>query len=169
MLSKRKNKIIFLLIAIVSILSIILFIKIAISKNDSKESLQADTKVHEIVNDNIVEKETPNGITVGKNFKNVKTSRFNKENCEYTKNPELETIVISEYDGTEDYTRIPTEIDDKKVEKIEEDAFVYCLNLETIKIPVEIADAVTEIKYFEINEENSDEDYLEYNTTREYS
>jgi len=172
MLSKGKNKIIALLIAIVSILSIILFVKIMITKNYNQETLQAHTNAHEIVEDDIAEESSTNNIIydkLGKNFKHIETAQFNKENCEYTKNPELETIVISEYDGTEDYIIIPTEIDNKKVEKIEKDAFVYSLNLETIKIPVEIADAVTEIKYFEINEENSDEDYVEYRTTREYS
>ena len=169
MLSKGRTKIIALLIAIISILSIILFIKIIISKNNNQEALQSDTKVNEFLGDNIIEEDLTNGITVGKNFKSVGTTHFNKESCEYTKNPERETIIISEYDGSEHSIIIPTQIDNQKIEKIEKEAFVYSLNLETIKIPVEIADSVTEIKYFEINEENSDENYIEYRTTREYS
>lgn len=78
-------------------------------------------------------------------------------------------IIINKIQSNEADFVLPKEINGKTIEKIEEDAFEECLNLEVIKVPVELKEALTELKYFEINDKNKDEDYIELKTTREYS
>jgi len=80
-----------------------------------------------------------------------------------------ETITINKIESNEECLTVPSEINGKKIAEIEENAFKECYNLETIKVPVSLESIIKEIRYFEVNKENSDTEYIELNTTREYS
>ena len=111
----------------------------------------------------------PNKISELITKKELKTVEINSELCEYEKSKNSDNIIIKEYKGNEESIIIPTEINGKKLDNIHKDAFKYCLNLETIKVPIELKEKVKDIKYFEENEENENEEYIELITTRKYS
>lgn len=98
-----------------------------------------------------------------------KETTLNNSNCEFTINEENQKIEISNYNGDEDCVIIPEVIDEHPIEKIDENMFSNCKNLEEIKVPVSLADKVQKIQNFEVNDELSDEEYIVYSNTAEYS
>ena len=167
---KRRIKLLALFVIITFVTVSFVFIKkqvertgnIEISKEIETEPIEENDK--EISSDSIKDSEVLN-----ENKKQEKNSvKLSNNNCKY-EIKKSNTIIISEYEGIEDCIVIPKEIDGKKVKDIDKKAFESCYNLETIKVPVELKDVIGKIEYFEVNEENSDDEYIELNTTREYS
>ena len=104
------------------------------------------------------------------NFESIKYEEIelNQNNCQYVLNKEKNTIKITEYQGNEDCIIIPQEMDGYKIDGIDIESFSECYNLETIKIPIKIADQIEGISDFEIEESQKDDEYIVYKTTREY-
>lgn len=108
------------------------------------------------------------------NFKSINQIEYREinldsDNCTYLINEGNKTVDIQEYKGIEDCIVVPEEINGYKVENINVNSFSDCYNLETIKIPKNIAVNIDSISYFEIDKNIKDENYVVYTTTREYS
>lgn len=101
-------------------------------------------------------------------YKDLKEEFADSTNCQYD-TIDNGNIIITEYYGDKDSVIIPEEINGIKVEKISEDAFFISENLEIIKIPIEIAENIYEINGFERSEQLSNEEYIVFKTTNEYT
>lgn len=98
----------------------------------------------------------------------IKEEVINEDNSQYD-SIEDGNIILLEYCGNEECAVVPKELDGRKIEKIDREAFKNKNNLEKIKIPVEIAENIEEIQDFKISESLSDKEYVVYITTKEYT
>lgn len=152
----NKKKILYVWVLLISIIVLSAICLATKEKNKWQEAVKVGTDIDLKKNEILLSEKQENG--------SVRVSKVN-----YIYKSESDGVRISEYSGDEECITIPTQIDGKKVEKVEKNAFEECYNLETIKVPVELKNVVTEIKDFEVNEENSNDEYIEFNTTKEYS
>ena len=98
----------------------------------------------------------------------IREETVDSDNCEYTIDGKRKAT-LTRYLNDEDSVIIPRYIDEYEIESIDEDIFLYNDSLEFVKIPVEIASNVNNITNFEISEELSNDEYVIYVTTKEYS
>ena len=152
----NKKRILYVWVLLISIIVLSAICLITKEKNKWPDIVKVGTDIEVEENEILFSEKQEDG--------SVRVSKVN-----YIYKSESDGVRISEYNGEEECIIIPTQINGKKVEKVEKDAFEECYNLETIKVPVELKDIVTEIKDFEVNEENSNDEYIEFNTTKEYS
>lgn len=164
----KKVKIITIFVVLINLSFCICTLTIKQDKN-IKDIQSKKEEVKQNLENDILIGETRKSNNERTNLQYEEVVELNEENCEF-ETEEIDTnIIITQYDGTEESIIIPTQIGEKKVKKIDENAFKDCYNLETIKIPVELKDEISQIENFEINEESSDDKYIELKTTREYS
>ena len=169
-MKKGVEKKIIIAIIVICILSILIFLMV--QKNHNREiqisynnEIQKEEKIIVVRGEEQKENKHDEKIIVEYDVAQVE---LNSNNCEYIVN-ETEEIEIEEYIGNEDIIMVPAEINGQKIDKIDKNAFENCENLERIQIARELVDERIEIKYFEINKETENEEYVEYVTTKEYN
>lgn len=101
-------------------------------------------------------------------YRDMDEKTITEENSQYD-SLENGNIILYEYSGYTDSVIVPKELDSRKIEKIDSNAFIDNENLEMIKIPGEISKNIERIEGFEISEDLSDEEYVVYITTKRYN
>lgn len=102
------------------------------------------------------------------NYRDMSEETINENNSQYD-STENGNIILMGYSGDRDSIIIPKELDGRKIEKINSEAFIKNKNLEMIKIPKEIAENIENIEKFEISNNLSNDEYIIYITTKEYT
>ena len=101
-------------------------------------------------------------------YRKMSEETIDENNSQYS-STENGNIIIMEYSGDKECVIVPNELNGHKIENIDAKSFINKENLEEIKIPIDIAKNIEELEEFQIDKNLSDDEYIVYVTTKEYT